>query len=90
MTQVQSPLGGHGHCEISVMLEDTSVTKAGSFVPGVASQMLRHQGLQEKERLFLTQPSEETGEQISNPSPQGWEAWDIYGIKLRCGEHGKR
>ena len=71
MTQVQSPLGGHGHCEISVMLEDTSVTKEGSFVPGVASQMLRHQGLQEKECLFLTQPSEETGEQISNPSPQG-------------------
>jgi len=40
------------------------------------------------ESLFMRQPSQEMGGQISNLPLQSRR--DIYGIKLRCGEYGER
>ena len=40
----------------------------------------RRQGLQQRKSLFTRQPSEETGESVSDPPPQRQGAWDIYGI----------
>lgn len=42
--------------------------------------MLRHGGLQLRKGLFTKQPSEEMGEQVSDPSPGRGGTWDIYRI----------
>ena len=45
--------------------------------------------LQQRKGLFTRQPSEETGEEISDLPPWRWRAGDIYGIKKQGFSIGK-
>ena len=47
--------------------DNAFVTKPDLFAQNMASQMLRHRGLQQKNNSLTRQPSQETGEQISDP-----------------------
>ena len=59
-------------------------------LPDMQEAKLRHGALQYRKGLFTSQPSEESGEQISDLSPQERQACDIYGIRkqggFQCGE----
>ena len=79
--------------QLILILADTPtpyVIKPGSFARLAASQMLRRQGLQQRNDLYTRQPSEETGEQVLNPLSWRWGAQATYRIRkqggLRCGE----
>ena len=69
---ISNRLTNHGqqvHLDLSPGWCAVFVTEPGSLCPNFAAKMLGCQSLEQREGLFTRQPSEETGEEISDLPP---------------------
>lgn len=67
-----------------------NLTEPGSFASRTAKPNSKMPRFAAQKGFIHKQPTEETGELISNPPPGRWETPDIHGKKLRCSNCGER